>query len=97
MKTLNFPTGWFNQTTFRRENGIPKGCQKNLFQNLYRNGSVETRTTPKGGRLIKLYRQVRQTNSNRESIYPPTLLHDLFGFMGMNEISVLTKETQPVN
>jgi len=96
MKNLKFPSGWFNQSTFKQENGISQGCQKNLLKNLARNGSVETRIAPKGSRLIKLYRQVRQPESVRESIYSPSLLHDLFGFMGMNEMTVLTTETQPV-
>lgn len=97
MKNLSFPSGWFNQADFKRDNGISQGCQKNLLRNLARNGSVESRATTKGSRLVRLYRQVRQPEKVRESIYSPSLLHDLFGLMGMNEMAVLTTETQPVN
>lgn len=97
MKNLSFPSGWFNQSDFKRDNGISQGCQKNLLRNLARNGSVESRATTKGGRLVRLYRQVRRTDGVREVTYSSSLLHDLFGLMGMNEMAVLTTETQPVN
>ena len=96
MNILKFPSGWFDQSTFKRENGFRPSCQRNLLNNLSKNGSVETRNSVKGNRIIKLYRQIQKTNHNREFTYSSSVLHNLFGLMGMNEMTSLTTETQPV-
>ncbi len=92
MKNLKFPNGWFNQATFKRENGFLPGCQKNLLKNLSRNGSVEVRVTPRGTKLVRLYRQIQQPEVTRGETFPTVFIRDMFSFMGMTEMPALTNE-----
>lgn len=96
MKTLQFPSGWFNQTSFERLNGILPKRERSLLTKLSQNGSVEVRVVPKGGRLFRLYRRVGSVGEVRDRIYSPKILRELFSAMGLVEMPVLTNETQPV-
>lgn len=96
MNNLKFPEGWFTRSDFNRLNGFTKDSQRNLLTNLTKSGALDRRTALLKRGVGVLYRQVHPPERMRETTYSTDTLRNLFGMMGMNEMSVLTNETQPV-
>jgi catalase (peroxidase I) len=96
MNDLKFPEGWFTRSEFNRLNGFTSDAQRNLLTNLTKSGALDRRTALRKRGVGVLYRQVHSPERMRETTYSADTLRNLFGMMGMNEMPVLTNETQPV-
>ena len=96
MNDLKFPEGWFTRSEFNRLNGFTSDAQRNLLTNLTKSGALDRRTALLKRGVGRVYRVVHRKETCRERTYSPGILRDMFTFMGMTEMPVLTNETQPV-